>query len=134
MENVIVTGGAGFIGSHLVDKLIAKGIQVRVLDNLLTGKEKNINPKADHYRVDVSDLEKYKFEIFEDIDTIFHLAATTAVQESIKDPILYNMANVMGVANILQAAKATGTVKRFIFSSSSSVYGNAKTPTSETHP
>jgi len=134
MENVIVTGGAGFIGSHLVDKLIAKGIQVRVLDNLLTGKEKNINPKADHYRVDVSDLENYKFEIFEDIDTIFHLAATTAVQESIKDPILYNMANVMGVANILQAAKATGTVKRFIFSSSSSVYGNAKTPTSETHP
>lgn len=134
MENVIVTGGAGFIGSHLVDKLISKGINVRVLDNLSTGKKENINPKAEYYALDVSDLENYRFEIFENIDTIFHLAAVTSVQESIENPILYNMVNTIGTSNILQAAKSTGTVKRVVFSSSSSVYGDAKTPTSENHP
>ncbi|GAI42207.1 unnamed protein product, partial [marine sediment metagenome] len=72
--NILVTGGAGFIGSHLVDKLIKEGHKVIVIDNLSTGKKENLNPEADFHNFDICDFEKIK-PLFQDIDYVFHLAA-----------------------------------------------------------
>ena len=128
MKKVIVTGGAGFIGSTLVDELIEKGIEVVVLDNLSTGKESNINPKAEFMRCDVSKDRP----LFSGVDTVFHLAATPQVQYSIENPTDNN--NLDSVINMLNISKKSG-VKRFIFTSSSAVYGNPKyTPIDERHP
>ena len=134
MQKAIVTGGAGFIGSHLVDKLIEQGVEVTILDNLSTGKKQNINPKAEFIDCDIfKDTYGDLIFLLNGADTVFHLAAKTTVQESIEKPSLYNNINVVGTLNLLEAAAAM-KVKRFIFSSSSSVYGNAKVPTSEDHP
>ena len=134
MQKAIVTGGAGFIGSHLVDELIKQGVEVTILDNLSTGKKENINPKATFIECDISTTSHIDLTFYiNGVDTIFHLAAKTTVQESIEKPSLYNNINVVGTLNLLEAAAAM-KVKRFIFSSSSSVYGNAKVPTSEDHP
>ena len=136
MQKVIVTGGAGFIGSNLVDELIAKGIRVIIIDDFSTGKKENINPaveycwEADIYRESVQDLAD--FMQYHDIDTIFHLAALARVQPSIQDPVQYHNVNVTGTHNLLAAAVEAG-VPKFVFSSSSSVYGNAEVPTSEEH-
>jgi len=133
MQKAIVTGGAGFIGSHLVDKLIEQGVEVTILDNLSTGKKQNINPKAEFIDCDIfKDTYGDLIFLLNGADTVFHLAAKTTVQESIEKPSLYNNINVVGTLNLLEAAAAM-KVKRFIFSSSSSVYGNAKVPTSEDH-
>ena len=134
MQKAIVTGGAGFIGSHLVDELIKQGVEVTILDNLSTGKKENINPKAEFIECDIfKDTYGDLIFLLNGTDTVFHLAAKTTVQESIEKPSLYNNINVVGTLNLLEAAAAM-KVKRFIFSSSSSVYGNAKVPTSEDHP
>ena len=134
MQKAIVTGGAGFIGSHLVDKLIEQDIEVTILDNLSTGKKQNINSKAEFIDCDIfKDTYGDLIFLLNGADTVFHLAAKTTVQESIEKPSLYNNINVVGTLNLLEAAAAM-KVKRFIFSSSSSVYGNAKVPTSEDHP
>ena len=134
MQKAIVTGGAGFIGSHLVDKLIEQGVEVTILDNLSTGKKQNINPKAEFIDCDIfKDTYGDLIFLLNGADTVFHLVAKTTVQESIEKPSLYNDINVVGTLNLLEAAAAM-KVKRFIFSSSSSVYGNAKVPTSEDHP
>ena len=134
MHKVIVTGGAGFIGSHLVDKLIEQEVKVIILDDCSTGKLDNINPRACYMNTDITTIDPNIFLSEEtDIDTIFHLAAKTTVQESIQDPILYNNVNVKGILNVLELAKNL-KVKRVVFSSSSSVYGDAKTPTSESYP
>ena len=134
MQKVIVTGGAGFIGSHLVDKLIEQGIKVIVLDNCSTGRVENINPKACFINTDITTLPSHFLgEETDEIDTIFHLAAKTTVQESINRPLLYNNTNVKGTLNMLMLANKLN-VKRFVFSSSSSVYGDTKTPTSENYP
>lgn len=126
MKKVIVTGGAGFIGSNLVDKLIDIGIEVIVLDNLSTGKKENINPKAEFIKCDISEVNP----MFLNVDTIFHLAAKTAVQESIENPKIYNETNLKGTINMLEMARRCN-IKRFIFSSSSSIYGDTEIPTKE---
>ena len=133
MKKAIVTGGAGFIGSNLVDKLIDMGVQVTIIDNFSTGKVENINPaayvwKQDLATVDINDLT----EFMKGVDVIFHLAALARVQPSIEQPIPYHNANVTATHNLLAAAKEA-EVKKVVFSSSSSVYGNAKVPTSEEH-
>ena len=134
MKKAIGTGGAGFIGSHIVNTLIDKGIQVSIIDNLSTGKKENINPKAIFYNLDISNTDILRLQtIMKDSDVVFHLAALARVQPSIEQPLPYHDANVTGTHNLLVAAARAG-VKKFIFSSSSSVYGNASTPTSETHP
>tara|TARA_Y100000996_G_C22557771_1_gene656225 strand:- start:741 stop:1652 length:912 start_codon:yes stop_codon:yes gene_type:complete len=130
----LVTGGAGFIGSNLVDELIKQGNEVIIVDNLSTGKKENINPKAKFYNKDIIQMRRSSdFHMFEDVDVVFHLAALARVQPSIENPIEYHDANVNGTLNLLKASVDYG-VKRFVFSSSSSVYGNVEQlPTPEEH-
>jgi len=133
-KKAIVTGGAGFIGSNLVDKLINMGVEVHIIDDLSTGFEKNINPKAIFHKIDIStlnpDLAWYEFK---DTDVIFHLAALARVQPSIEDPIPFDKVNIGGTLRMLKLAHNLG-VKRFVYSASSSAYGNAtKFPTPEEH-
>ena len=122
MAKCIVTGGAGFIGSNLVDELIKRGDEVIVIDNLSAGKEENINKKAFFYKEDIRDFEKIA-PLFRGIDYVFHLAALPRVQPSIDNPILYHDVNVNGTLNVLEAARKAN-VKKFIFSSTCAVYGD----------
>lgn len=127
----LVTGGAGFIGSHIVDRLIDEGHKVVIVDNMSTGKNENINPKAEFWKVDIADVDEYWEDIFEGVEIVFHTAAAARVQPSIKNPAKFHNTNVSGTHNLLNQSRKAG-VKRFIFSSSSSVYGNVKElPTSE---
>jgi len=129
-KKAIVTGGAGFIGSHLVDALVSFGIEVSIIDNLSTGKIENLNPKAKFFNVDVCNLNNIN-HLFNGIDIVFHLAAVASVQYSIENPKETNDINVGGTLNVLLSAKEAG-VKRLVFSSSSSVYGDVdKIPTNE---
>lgn len=126
----LVTGGAGFIGSNLVDELINQGYNVTVLDNLSTGKKENLNPKAKFVEADITNLEQIKPH-FSGIDYVFHLAALPRVQWSIENPIETHNANVNGTLNVLVAAR-DAKVKRLVYSASSSAYGDAdKLPLTE---
>ena len=130
---VLVTGGAGFIGSNLVDRLINDGHEVVIVDNMSTGRDENINPKAEIWCVDIADVDEDWDEIFEGVDVVFHTAAKARVQPSIDNPVEFDRTNVGGVVNMLNCSRKYG-VKRFIYSSSSSVYGNVETtPTPESH-
>ena len=125
----LVTGGAGFIGSNLVDRLIDDGHEVTVIDDLSTGKKENINPKTRFFKSDICDV----MPSLRDIDVVFHLAAKARVQPSIENPIKFHNTNVNGTLNLLKVCVDNG-VKRFVYSSSSSVYGNVETtPTPEEH-
>ena len=139
-----VTGGAGFIGSNLVDELIERGHEVVVVDNLVSGKEENINPKAKFILADIngcrlgthllSSCTDRVIEAIKGSDSIFHLAALARVQPSIDNPVKFHDTNVNGTLNVLMLARELG-IKRVIYSSSSSAYGNATIfPTPETHP
>ena len=133
-KKAIVTGGAGFIGSNLVDKLVSMGVEVHIIDDLSTGFEKNINPKATFHKIDISTLnpEAAWYE-FKNTDVIFHTAALARVQPSIEDPIPFDSVNIGGTLRMLKLAHNLG-VKRFIYRASSSAYGEVKiTPTPETH-
>jgi len=126
----LVTGGAGFIGSHLVDKLISQKHQVVVIDNLSAGKKENLNLKANFYNLDICDFEEIK-PLFKNIDYVFHLAAIPRVPVSIKDPLGTSKNNILGTLNVFKAA-ADNKIKRVVFASSSSVYGEqAKLPLKE---
>ena len=125
MSKILVTGGAGFIGSHLVDKLVELGHSVLVLDNLSNGKKENVNKKAELHIVDICDFDTMNL-YFKDIDFVFHLAALPRVLISVEDPIGTSKVNIMGTINVFEASKRGG-VKRVINTSSSSVYGNQKT-------
>jgi nucleoside-diphosphate-sugar epimerase len=125
MKKAIVTGGAGFIGSNLVDALIEKGYEVHVIDNLAGGNKKNVNPKAIFHEKDIRKIEDIK-PIFKGVDYVFHCAALPRVQYSIEQPIETHSANVDGTLNVLVAAKEGG-VKKVIYSASSSAYGDQPT-------
>lgn len=120
----LVTGGAGFIGSNLVDALVADGHEVVVLDNLSTGRRENLNARAKFHQLDLRDYKPIR-PIFENIDGVFHLAAYPSVQFSIDQPIESHEVNVTGTLNVLMAAKEAG-VKRVVFASSCGVYGDAE--------
>ena len=121
MAKILISGGAGFIGSHLVDAMVEKGHEVFVIDNLSTGKKENINPKAKFFNLDLRDFEKIK-PVFEGVDFVFHLAALPRVPLSVAKPRETNEINITATLNALVAAK-DAKVKRFIYSSSSSAYG-----------
>jgi len=131
-KQYLVIGGAGFIGSHLTDKLVELGHRVVVLDNLSNGKKENINPNAEFVKSDIRNLEQIQPE-FRDMDGVFLLAALPRVQYSIDYPIETNNNNVDGVVNVLVASK-DAKVKRLVFSASSSAYGdNQNLPLKETY-
>lgn len=124
MAKILVTGGAGFIGSHLVDKLIEKDNQVLVIDNLSSGKRENLNPKAKFFEMDLKDFEKIR-PLFEGIDFVFHVAAIPRIPLSIQKPLETNSANITGTLNVLVASQEAG-VKKVVYSASSSAYGPQK--------
>lgn len=132
----IVTGGAGFIGSHLVDRLLAEGRRVRVIDNLIVGSERNLkqhnnNPNLDFIIGDVADMALMHKQC-QHAERIFHLAARADIVPSIQDPHDYFRSNVDGTFSMLEAARAH-QIKRFIYIASSSCYGFPETfPTPET--
>lgn len=130
MSKVLVTGGAGFIGSHVADKLVEMGHEVIIIDNLSLGKKENINPKAKFYQIDIRDLAVIK-EYFSNVEAVFHLAAEPRLPLSIEDPVTTHEINVTGTLNVLEAARQAG-VKKVIFSSSCAVYGDQKLPIKET--
>lgn len=123
MSNFLVTGGKGFIGSHLVDKLIDKGHSVIVIDN--ESAESNskfyINDKAHNAKSDINDFESIEY-LFDDVDYVFHLASEARLQPSIDNPLLTLKTNYQGTANVLEASRRS-KVKRVVFSSTSSSYG-----------
>jgi UDP-glucose 4-epimerase len=120
----LVTGGAGFIGSNLVDELLKQGHQVLVIDNLSGGKKENLNPKAKFYKKDIRDFKSIK-PLFRGVDYVFHLAAQPRVQYSIENPLETNQNNVEGTLNVLHAAHLAG-IKKVVYSASSSAYGDQK--------
>jgi len=130
-SKVLVTGGAGFIGSHLVDRLLSEGLEVTVIDNLDTGRLENIAHHQDreefHFvKGDIRDFNLVK-EIMKDKDAIFHEAALASVILSVENPILTNDINVSGTLNLLKAS-VDHHVKRFIFASSAAIYGETPSP------
>ena len=133
MTTAIVTGGAGFIGSHLVDALLAENISVRVIDNYSTGRPENLAHVAGQVELVEADFAKSGSwqKLFQDTDWVFHLGALADIVPSIQRPADYFQANVDGTFNVLEAAKNAG-VKRFVYAASSSCYGiPEKYPTSE---
>lgn len=136
MKRVIVTGGAGFIGSHTVDQLLAEGHQVTVIDNYSTGRPQNLehhkgNKSLTVVEADINDREKLS-PYFQGADWVIHLAALADIVPSIERPLEYHHANVNGTISILELSRASG-VKRFIYAASSSCYGIPdEVPTKET--
>jgi UDP-glucose 4-epimerase len=120
-RSVLVTGGAGFIGSHLADALLERGLAVRVLDNFLTGKRNNLNPRAALVEADIREFAAIE-PAFAGVDCVFHTAALPRVGLSIERPVETHLVNVVGTLNVLMAARAAG-VRRVVYSGSSSVYG-----------
>lgn len=121
---MLVTGGAGFIGSNLVDQLILEDNEVHVIDNFISGKKENCNDKAIYHKLDISNVDNIDElkKIFEGVDTIFHCAALARVQPSIFDPLKYEINNTLGIMNVLKSASDTD-VRRLVYSASSSAYG-----------
>ena len=131
MSTYLVTGGAGFIGSHLTEELLRRGHTVRVADSLVTGKRSNLDhlPEAEFVLGDIADFE-FAQRVVEGCDYVLHQAAIPSVPRSVKDPITSNRANVDATLNILVAARDAG-VRRLVFAGSSSAYGD--TPTLPKH-
>lgn len=131
--NILVTGGAGFIASHIVDRYIECGHHVSIIDNLLTGKKENINPKATFYNIDIRDKERVE-AIFksEKFDVLNHHAAQLDVRKSVADPLFDAEINLIGLLNLLEAGLKQGIQKVIFASSGGVVYGEASVvPTPE---
>lgn len=131
----LVTGGAGFIGSHLVDKLISKGYKVIIIDNLSTGSKKNLNPEAKFYKLDIQSPKVAEIFKKEKPEIMFHFAAQIDVRKSVESPTDDAKINILGSLNLLENCRKHG-VKRVIFASTGgAIYGEADIiPTPETYP
>jgi len=133
----IVTGGAGFIGSHMVDLLVNRGYRVRVIDNLVGGRETNLQQHRNNRdlvleRADIRDCEPGA-SIFEGVNFVFHFAGIGDIVPSVERPIEYMSVNVQGTVHMLECARHSG-VSKFVYAASSSCYGIADVPTGENHP
>ncbi|MBI1806757.1 MAG: GDP-mannose 4,6-dehydratase [Ignavibacteria bacterium] len=133
--NILITGGAGFIGSHVADACIKAGHAVVIIDNLSMGKRENINPKAEFVKADIRDesiRDVFRRNIF---DAVIHLAAQMDVRRSVDDPIFDASVNILGTINLLENCRATA-VRKFIFSSTGgAIYGEQEYfPADESHP
>jgi len=122
MGNYLVTGGAGFIGSHIAEALLKRGDKVLVFDDFSTGKPENVPSGAETIKGSITDLDALK-RAFKGINGVFHAAALPRVQVSIEEPLKTNEINITGTLNVLWAARETG-VKRLVYSASSSAYGD----------
>ena len=134
-ETILITGGAGFIGSNLADRLIQEGYKVIVIDNLSTGKKENLNPKAKFYKADICSAEVSKIFGKEKPKIVFHLAAQINVKKSMENPAEDARTNILGSVNVLENCRNFG-VKKIIFTSTGgAIYGKANIiPTSEKYP
>ncbi len=130
---IMVTGGAGFIGSHTVDALIARGDEVLIVDNLVTGQREFINPAADFREMDIRDAALRELAKEEGVEGVIHLAAQIDVRKSVADPIFDAQSNILGSLNVIEAALAAGA-RRFVFASTGgAIYGDTdERPTPET--
>jgi UDP-glucose 4-epimerase len=134
----VVTGGAGFIGSHMVDLLLERGMAVRVIDNLVGGREQNLahhkaNGNLSLDRRDIRALEPGA-SLFKGASYVFHFAGIGDIVPSVERPMEYMSINVQGTVHVLEAARASGSLKKLVYAASSSCYGLAETPTHEDHP
>ena len=127
MANYLVTGGAGFIGSHLCEELVRRGQRVRVVDSLITGKRENLDhlPDVEFLQGDLANMDVATRAV-QDIEYVLHQAAIPSVPRSVEDPVTSNRANVDASLNLLVAARDAG-VRRVVYAGSSSAYGNAPT-------
>jgi nucleoside-diphosphate-sugar epimerase len=135
MADYLVTGGAGFIGSHLAEELVRRGERVRVVDNLATGKRQNLAhvPEVEFLHGDLADLDVARRAV-DGVEYVLHQAAIPSVPRSVTDPITSNRANIDASLNLLVAARDAG-VRRLVYAGSSSAYGNTPTlPKVETMP
>jgi len=131
----LITGGAGFIGSHLADRLVKDGHKIAILDNLSTGKKENLNKKANFYKIDICDSKICQIFKKEKPEIVFHLAAQVNVRKSVESPMEDAKINILGFINILENCRKFG-IKKIIFASSGgAIYGEADIiPTSEDYP
>ena len=139
MSKILVTGGAGFVGSHLVDRLIRKGHKVVVVDNLSTGKKENLNKKAKFYKIDICSPKIAPIFKKEKPEIVYHYAAQIDVRKSTENPVEDAKINILGSLNVIQNFILNTKYKiqntKFIFASSVGVYGEPKTlPVKENHP
>ena len=134
MPRAVVTGGAGFIGSHLTDLLVAQGWDVVVVDELSTGARSNLNPQAEFIEGSILDRELLA-RTFEGAQYVFHLAALPRIAPSFEQPVEHEMVNVVGAIRCLEALRGSTTIRRLVYSGSSACYGTPeRTPTNETAP
>jgi UDP-glucose 4-epimerase len=135
--NAVVTGGAGFIGSHMVDLLLSRGYRVRVIDNLTSGREANLahhenEPRLSFEQMDIRHLS-HDDALFKDVRLVFHFAGIGDIVPSIERPSEYMDVNIQGTVKVLECARAA-KAKKFVYAASSSCYGLAVVPTREDHP
>ena len=133
----VVTGGAGFIGSHMVDHLVDQGFAVRVIDSLVGGRPENLSQHASNPEVILEERDIRSFSakdpLFKNAKLVFHFAGIGDIVPSIENPAEYMSANVQGTVSMLECSRHAG-VDKFVYAASSSCYGLAKTPTTEEHP
>jgi len=136
-RRVLITGGAGFIGSHVADLFLAKGWSVEIIDNLSSGKRANVNPAARLHVLDIRSADAAELVAFAGFDALIHLAAQMDVRRSVADPLFDASVNIVGTLNLLEAIRQSASARpRVVFASTGgAVYGDAATPpSSETTP
>ncbi len=135
MQRIVVTGGAGFIGSHVADRLVADGRQVAVLDNLSTGRREQVPAAAQFYPYDINSREAYEFITAWRPQVLIHHAAQMSVRHSVADPLFDARENILGSLNLFQAAVRAGVHKIIFASTGGAIYGDAApVPARETDP